>query len=88
MSRGGDRTGWLGRQDSISKSSQPGPRANRSVAGRRSEDQGDLRRLRLRAARLRRQTTAYEVDDVKCKDGEEYEIKLDPNFKLIVMTRD
>ena len=30
----------------------------------------------------------YEVDDVKCKDGEEYEIKLDPNFKLIVMTRD
>jgi hypothetical protein len=30
----------------------------------------------------------YEVDDVKCKDGQEYEIKLDPNFKLIVMTRD
>ena len=30
----------------------------------------------------------YEVDDVKCKDGEEYEFKLDPNFKLIVMTRD
>ena len=29
-----------------------------------------------------------EVDDVKCKDGQEYEIKLDPNFKLIVMTRD
>jgi hypothetical protein len=29
----------------------------------------------------------YEVDDVKCKDGQEYEIKLDPNFKLIVMTR-
>jgi Peptidase propeptide and YPEB domain len=30
----------------------------------------------------------YDVDDVKCKDGQEYEIKLDPNFKLIVMTRD
>ena len=30
----------------------------------------------------------YEVDEVKCKDGEEYEFKLDPNFKLIVMTRD
>ena len=30
----------------------------------------------------------YEVDDVKCKDGQEYEFKLDPNFKLIVMTRD
>ena len=30
----------------------------------------------------------YEVDDVKCKNGQEYEIKLDPNFKLIVMTRD
>ena len=29
----------------------------------------------------------YEVDDVKCKDGQEYEIKLDPNFKLIVMTK-
>jgi len=27
----------------------------------------------------------YEVDDVKCKDGQEYEIKLDP-IKLIVMT--
>ena len=30
----------------------------------------------------------YEVDDVKCKDGQEYEVKLDQNFKLIVMTRD
>ena len=30
----------------------------------------------------------YEIDDVKCKDGQEYEIKLDPNFRLIVMTRD
>ena len=30
----------------------------------------------------------YEVDNVKCKDGEEYLIEFDPNFKLIVMTRD
>ena len=29
----------------------------------------------------------YEVDDAKCKDGQ-YDIKLDKDFKIIVMTRD
>ena len=38
--------------------------------------------------KIKKADYGYEVDDVKCKDGQEYEIKLDPNFKLIVMTRD
>ena len=29
----------------------------------------------------------FEVDDAKCKDGQ-YDIKLDKDFKVIVMTRD
>ena len=29
----------------------------------------------------------YEVDDAKCKDGQ-YDIKLDKDFKVIVITRD
>ena len=29
----------------------------------------------------------FEVDDAKCRDGQ-YDIKLDQNFKVIVMTRD
>ena len=29
----------------------------------------------------------YEVDDAKCRDGQ-YDIKLDKDFKVIVMTRD
>jgi hypothetical protein len=29
----------------------------------------------------------FEVDDAKCKDGQ-FDIKLDKDFKLIVMTRD
>jgi hypothetical protein len=37
--------------------------------------------------KIERADYGYEVDDVKCKDGRS-EIKLDPNFKLIVMTRD
>jgi hypothetical protein len=32
-------------------------------------------------------TGVYEVDDAKCKDGQ-YDIKLDKDFKVIVMTRD
>ena len=38
--------------------------------------------------KIEKEDYGYEVDDVKCKDGQEYEFKLDPNFKLIVMTRD
>ena len=30
---------------------------------------------------------AFEVDDAKCKDGE-YDIKLDKDFKVIIMLRD
>ena len=30
---------------------------------------------------------AFEVDDAKCKDGE-YDIKLDEDFKIIIMLRD
>jgi hypothetical protein len=32
-------------------------------------------------------TGVYEVDDAKCKDGQ-YDIKLDKDFKVIVITRD
>jgi len=32
-------------------------------------------------------TGVYEVDDAKCKDGQ-YDIKLDKEFKVIVITRD
>lgn len=32
-------------------------------------------------------TGVYEVDDAKCKDGQ-YDVKLDKDFKVIVITRD
>ncbi len=32
-------------------------------------------------------TGIYEVDDARCKDGQ-YDIKLDKDFKVIVITRD
>ena len=32
-------------------------------------------------------TGLYEIDDAKCKDGQ-YDIKLDKDFKVIVITRD
>lgn len=32
-------------------------------------------------------TSVYEVDDAKCKDGQ-YDIKLDKDFKVLVITRD
>ena len=32
-------------------------------------------------------TPPYEVDDAKCKSGE-YNIKLDKDFKVIIMLRD
>ena len=32
-------------------------------------------------------TGVYEIDDAKCKDGQ-YDIKLDKDFKVIVITRD
>ena len=32
-------------------------------------------------------TGVYEVDDAKCKDGQ-YDIKLDKDFKVIVIARD
>ena len=38
--------------------------------------------------KVEKEDYGYGVDDVKCKDGQEYEFKLDPNFRLIVMTRD
>jgi len=30
----------------------------------------------------------FEADDVKCKDGNQYDIKLDGSFKVISITRD
>ena len=33
-------------------------------------------------------TGVYEVDDAKCKDGQQYDIKLDGDFKVRSMTRD
>ena len=63
-------------------------RRNSSVASGSREDQGDHRKLRCTGGKIEKADFGYEVDDVKCKDGQEYEIKLDPNFKLIVMTRD
>ena len=38
--------------------------------------------------KIEKEDYGYGIDDVKCKDGQEYEFKLDPNFKVIVMTRD
>jgi len=38
--------------------------------------------------RIEKEDYGYGIDDVKCKDGQEYEFKLGPNFKVIVMTRD
>jgi hypothetical protein len=32
-------------------------------------------------------TGVYEVDDAKCRDGQ-YDIKLDQDFKVLVITRD
>lgn len=32
-------------------------------------------------------TSVYEVDDAKCRDGQ-YDIKLDKDFKVIVISRD
>ena len=65
-----------------------GTRRNSSGASGRREDQGDHRRLRCTGGKIEKADYGYAVDDVKCKDEQEYEIKLDPNFKLIVMTRD
>lgn len=33
-------------------------------------------------------TGVFEVDDAKCKDGQQYDIKLDRGFKFLSMTRD
>ena len=33
-------------------------------------------------------TGVFEIDDAKCKDGQQYDIKLDSNYKLRSMTRD
>jgi hypothetical protein len=30
----------------------------------------------------------FEADDVKCKDGNQYDVKLDGSFKVISITRD
>jgi hypothetical protein len=32
-------------------------------------------------------TSVYEVDDAKCKDGQ-YDIKLDKDFKVLIISRD
>ena len=49
------------------------------------EDQGGFG---CTGGKIEKADFGYEVDDVKCKSGQEYEIKLDPSFKLIVMARD
>lgn len=33
-------------------------------------------------------TGVFEIDDAKCKDGQQYDFKLDANYKVIVITRD
>lgn len=33
-------------------------------------------------------TGVFEIDDAKCKDGKQYDIKLDSNYALTSMTRD
>jgi hypothetical protein len=33
-------------------------------------------------------TGVYEVDDAKCRDGGQYDLKLDKDFKVIAITRD
>jgi len=33
-------------------------------------------------------TGVFEIDDAKCKDGQQYDIKLDGNYQLNSMTRD
>ncbi|MCH9806216.1 MAG: PepSY domain-containing protein [Alphaproteobacteria bacterium] len=33
-------------------------------------------------------TGVFEIDDAKCKDGQQFDIKLDGDFKLRSMTRD
>ncbi len=33
-------------------------------------------------------TGVFEIDDAKCKDGKQYDIKLDGDYMLISMTRD
>ena len=30
----------------------------------------------------------FEADDVKCKDGNQYDVKLDGSFKILSITRD
>ena len=38
--------------------------------------------------KIEKEDYGYGIDDVKCKDGQEYQFKLDPKFQVIVMTRD
>ncbi|WP_072370033.1 PepSY domain-containing protein [Hyphomicrobium sp. NDB2Meth4] len=33
-------------------------------------------------------SSLFEADDVKCKDGNQYDVKLDGSFKVISITRD
>lgn len=33
-------------------------------------------------------TGVFEIDDAKCKDGQQYDFKLDGSYKVIVITRD
>lgn len=33
-------------------------------------------------------TGVYEIDDAKCKDGRQYDVKLDKDFNVIAITRD
>jgi len=33
-------------------------------------------------------SSIFEADDVKCKDGNQYDVKLDGSFKVISITRD
>lgn len=33
-------------------------------------------------------TGVFEIDDAKCKDGQQFDFKLDANYKVIAITRD
>ena len=38
--------------------------------------------------KIEKEEYGYGIDDVKCKDGQEYEFKLGPDFKVIFMSPD
>ena len=55
------------------------------------EDQADAHRLGLQGGTFEKETEAsscFEADDVKCKDGNQYDVKFDGSFKVLSITRD